>query len=116
LRYERCAATWCGENVRRRQAQRFYPLRGAPGVALCIALRLASIRVMRAVDLDGEPRGVAVEVENVAAERMLPAKWRPSSCLPRMRRQSIASGSDSSRRSVRANSFVRLGPSMRQVY
>jgi hypothetical protein len=54
----------------------FNPVRLEPGVALLIALRPVAHVMTYAVELNRQPRGGAIEIEDVRADWMLPAKDR----------------------------------------
>jgi hypothetical protein len=61
-------------HLHRRDPQSTYALFRNPGVAARIATRLIAIAVPFSVDLDGQARALAIEVEDIGPERVLSAK------------------------------------------
>jgi len=62
------------QDVSRRDTEGSYPLIREPPIAKRIPFRTIIHGVKFTINLDGKPQGFAIEVQDVRADRMLPAK------------------------------------------
>ena len=97
------------KHVNGRHADHADAVRGQPGIAALVRAHLVEVTVACAVDLDAEAGALAVEVEDVRAERVLaPEDGTAGGARGRRRVQSRISGRVRRRRRSRAWLRVRM--------